>query len=412
MKEKQAFQKGDILRHFYFGGILSCSEISLLTRKSLPIATRMINELLDEGVLIETGFAHSTGGRRPQTYSLAPDNLHVISVAMDQYVTRLTLMDAQNRFLSGTHEIQLPLPANPAALSELAEHLEHFIRSCGTPRNKIVGIGIGMPGFVDVSAGLNHSFLPPPPGESIVSFLQKKLDLPVLIDNDSSLIALAEYKFGTAKDHPNAMVINIGWGVGLGMILNGELYRGNNGFAGEFSHMPIFTNNKMCSCGKLGCLETETSLMVMVNKAKDGIRSGHSTSLTLRGIENMTLKEAAYAILAEALRGDRFVVELLGEIGYSIGRGISILIHILNPSNIVLSGRGSAAGRLWLAPVQKAINEHCIPRIAEKTTIEVSTIGSEAELIGAAALVMEHIEATMIYKTLKSKKLEKKEIAA
>ncbi|TAD87853.1 MAG: hypothetical protein EAY75_05830, partial [Bacteroidetes bacterium] len=166
MKDKIASQKGDILRHFYFGGVLSCLETSLLTRKSLPIVTKLINELLNEGVLIETGFANSTGGRRPQTYSLAPDNLRVISVAMDQYVTRITLMDAQNNFLNGTQEIQLPLPSNPHAIADLARSLSNFIQSCGTPRGKIVGIGIGMPGFVDVSAGLNHSFLTPPPGES------------------------------------------------------------------------------------------------------------------------------------------------------------------------------------------------------------------------------------------------------
>ncbi len=412
MNSKLYMQKGEIIRHLYFEGTLSCLEASLLSGKSLPNATRLINELLDEGILVETGFAHSTGGRRPQTYSLAPDNLHVISVAMDQYVTRLTLMDAQNKFLNGTHEIQLTLPANPAAITELADHLAHFIKSCGTPRDKIVGIGIGMPGFIDVSKGLNHSFLPTPPGESIVSFLEKKLDMPVFIDNDSSLIALAEFKFGAAKGYPNSMVVNIGWGVGLGMILNGEMYRGNNGFAGEFSHIPIFTNNKMCSCGKVGCLETETSLMVMVNKAKEGISSGRSTSLSLIGIEKMTLREAAYALFAEASKGDRFVVELLGEIGYNIGRGIAILIHILNPSNIILSGRGSAAGRLWLAPVQKAINEHCIPRIAEKSTVDVSTIGNEAELIGAASLVMENVKDNMIYKTLRTKKLKKKEFAA
>jgi predicted NBD/HSP70 family sugar kinase len=183
------------------------------------------------------------------------------------------------------------------------------------------------------------------------------------------------------------------------MILNGELFRGNNGFAGEFSHIPIFTNNKICSCGKLGCLETETSLVVMVEKARQGVREGKSTSL--KNIEEISLKDAASNILSEAVRGDRYVIELLGEIGYNIGRGIAILIHILNPSHVILSGRGAAAGRIWLAPVQKAINENCIPRIAERTTVTVSSIGIEAELIGAGALVLEHIDPAQIYNVLK-----------
>ena len=114
---------------------------------------------------------------------------------------------------------------------------------------------------------------------SITKFISKAVGLPVFIDNDSSLIALAELRFGAAKNEKNAMIINMGWGVGLGLILDGALYRGDNGFAGEFSHIPVFTNNKLCSCGKNGCLETETSLLVLVEKALDGLKSGRVSSL-------------------------------------------------------------------------------------------------------------------------------------
>lgn len=399
MKEKHSIYKGEIVKHLYFGGVLSCSELSVLTGKSLPLATRMLNDLLEEGVVQETGLATSTGGRRPQTYALTPNRLYVVSVAMDQYVTRLAIMDIHNHFVQGIKEVQLPLPNNPDSLKHLGILLEEYISQSQIDRSCVVGIGIGMPGFVDVERGINHSFLTPPSGDTITGFLKRLLRVPVFIDNDSSLIALSESKFGAAKGRDNCMVVNIGWGVGLGMILNGVLFRGNNGFAGEFSHIPIFTNNKICSCGKLGCLETETSLIVMVEKARQGVKEGKSTSL--KNIEEMSLKEAARNILAEAVRGDRYVIELLGEIGYNIGRGIAILIHILNPSHVILSGRGAAAGRIWLAPVQKAINENCIPRIAERTTVTVSSIGIEAELIGAGALVLEHIDPAHIYNVLK-----------
>lgn len=95
-----------------------------------------------------------------------------------------------------------------------------------------------------------------------------------------------------------------------------------------------------------------------------------------------------------AARGDKFAIELFSEVGYNIGRGAAILIHLLNPELIVLSGRGAEAGKLWLAPIQHAINEHCIPKIAENTEIEISSLGYQAELIGAAALVMEHYDTT------------------
>jgi predicted NBD/HSP70 family sugar kinase len=186
------------------------------------------------------------------------------------------------------------------------------------------------------------------------------------------------------------MVINVGWGVGLGMILNGELFRGHNGFAGEFSHIPLFLNNKLCSCGKSGCLETETSLLVVIEKANKGLKEGRVSLLKELLVENA--EKTFQEIIQAAGKGDKFAVELLSESGYNIGRGVAILIHLLNPELVILSGRGSRAGKIWQAPIQQALNEHCIPRLAQNTEIEISSLGHQAELTGAAALVMENYE--------------------
>jgi predicted NBD/HSP70 family sugar kinase len=309
---------------------------------------------------------------------------------MDQLITRIGLINMQNDFVGEVKKIEIPLNSNPKALEQLTHHIDQYIASSGISKGKIAGIGIGMPGFVDVNKGINHSFLKTKPNESIISHIESAIGLPVLIDNDSSLIALAELRLGAARHHHNVMVINIGWGIGLGMIMNGELFRGENGFAGEFSHIPLFTNNKLCSCGKSGCLETETSLLVVAEKALQGLRQGKVSmlkDLSLDQIEGTTK-----AIMEAAIKGDKFAVELLSEAGYNIGRGIAILIHLLNPELIILSGRGSIAGKLWLAPIQQAINEHSIPKIAENTQIKISSLGYQAELIGAAALVMEHFD--------------------
>ena len=186
------------------------------------------------------------------------------------------------------------------------------------------------------------------------------------------------------------MVINIGWGIGLRLILSGELFRGHDGFAGEFSHIPLFNNGKLCSCGKSGCLETETSLLTIVEKAKEGLNSGRLTKLNKESFEH--IERAIENIMEAAQDGDRYAVELFTEAGYNIGRGVAILIHLLNPETVILSGRGSLAGKVLMAPIQQAINEYCIPRLSHSTGIEISTIGYMAELIGAAALVMENFE--------------------
>ena len=397
MADKKTLYKRGILKQFYFAQSLSCADLCEKMDKSLPLITKLIGELMDEGKVMETGLAPSTGGRRPLMYSLKPDIQYIVAVSMDQLITRIALMDMENNYVGKVEKIDLPLAKNPQSLYILTDAIAAFLKNTPIDIEKIAGIGIAMPGFIDVKKGMNYSFLDSS-GGSITKYISKAVGLPVFIDNDSSLIALAELRFGAAANEKNVMVINMGWGVGLGLILDGELYRGDNGFAGEFSHIPVFTNNKLCSCGKKGCLETETSLLVLVEKSLKGIQEGRVSSL--KGIPNDNPEEANNLIIKSALEGDQFAVELLSEIGYKIGRGVAILIHLLNPKLIVLSGRSSTAGKIWQAPIQQALNEYCIPRLAHNASIEVSDLGFKAELIGAATLVMEN------YENIKEQKME------
>lgn len=389
--EKQLVFKQSLIKHLYFNKELSCAELSALTSKSLPYTAKALTELMDEGAVIESGHAHSTGGRRPQNYSLKPDIMYVVTVAMDQFITHVGIVNMHNEYVAAVEELELDLSNQNDTLNRLAEFLNGYIMRSGIPKEKIAGIGIGMPGFVDVTKGVNYTFLQAGNG-TIISHLEKVTGLKVQIDNDSSLIALAELRLGAARGKKNSMVVNIGWGIGLGLILNGKLFRGTNGFAGEFSHIPLFTNNKICNCGKMGCLETETSLLVIAQKAIDGLKEGRTTSM--KNLSSEQVEETFRAIMGAASKGDKYAVELLSQAAYHIGRGVAILIHVLNPEQIVLSGRGALAGKLWLAPIQQALNEHCIPRIAENIEIMISTLGYEAERMGSAALVMEHFDST------------------
>jgi predicted NBD/HSP70 family sugar kinase len=391
MSKKRISDKSKVLRELYFAKSMSCADLSNQLNRSLPLITKLINELLEEETIVEVGYAASTGGRRPQMYAIKADTLYIVAVSMDQLFTRIALVDTENQFVGEISQIELPLTQNPHALEKLVEAIGDFLIFSKVDKSKIVGVGIGMPGFVDVEKGINYSFF-----EIIGSytnlprFISSSIDLPVFIDNDSSLIALAELRFGAAIGKKNAMVVNVGWGVGLGMILNGNIYRGELGFAGEFSHIPLFTNNKLCSCGKSGCLETETSLLVLIENAKEQLRLGRISKIQE---ESLAYPEEAYGLIVKyAFQGDRLAVELISDIAYKIGRGVAILIHLLNPELIVLSGRGSRAGKIWQAPIQQALNEYCIPRLAQQTRVQISELGFETELIGAAALVMENLE--------------------
>ncbi len=398
MAGKTPLYRKRIINHLYFSKMLSCAEVSEKIEKSLSLTTKILNELVEDGYVIETGHAPSSGGRRPQMYSLKPDIMYTVSVAMDQFVTRLVVMDMQNRRIGKIESLELDLAGNPGSLDIIADRINEVIDKSGIAKTKIAGIGVSMPGFIDAKEGINYSF----PGNhqgTITSLIEGRTGIPVFIDNDSSLIALAELKFGAARNKKNVMVINVGWGIGLGMILNNALFRGDDGFAGEFSHIPLFQNGKLCSCGKSGCLETEAALTAVIEKALEGLASGRTSVLKKQELEASGPEIAGDAIIAAAGKGDRFAVELLSEAGYNIGRGIAILIHLLNPGLVVLSGRGASSGKILQAPIQQALNEHCIPQLAANTEIIISELGHEAQLIGGAALVMEKYEKGMTRKT-------------
>jgi predicted NBD/HSP70 family sugar kinase len=399
MAGKSITYKKQILKQLYFNDTMSSTDLSARIDLSVPVTTKMINELIGEGYILETGYAPSTGGRRPLMYSIRPDTMYAVAVSLDQFIARIVIFDMKNNPVTEVKKLDLPLARNPEALSLLIRQINEHVSQSGIRKDKIIGTGIGMPGFIDSDKGINYSFLDNN-GKSITSLITERTGLNTFIDNDSSLIALAEFRFGAAHNKKSAMVVNLGWGIGLGMILNGELFKGYNGFAGEFSHIPLFLNNKLCTCGKSGCLETEASLMVVVEKAEKGLRDGVLTML--KQLPKEDIEQAALAITEAAVKGDKFAVGLLSEAGYSIGRGVAILIHLLNPEAIILSGIGSAAGKVWQAPIQQALNEHCIPRLAVNTQIEISALGYGSELIGAAALVMENFEHAGVKKTQKS----------
>ena len=388
MHKKNLFYKNKIIKELYFSHTLSCSDLSAQIETSLPLTTKMVNDLIRDNDIVEIGYAPSKGGRRPLMYAVRPDSKYTVAVAMDQLFTRIVIMDMHRQYATAVEKFELRLAKNPDALDMLVEKIADHIRRSGIMKEKIVGIGIGMPGFVDSKKGLNYSFLTE--GEvEIRRHIMDRVGLPAWMENDSSLIALAELSFGAARGKKSAMVVNLGWGIGLGLILNGELFRGYNGFAGEFSHLPLFSNNKLCSCGKSGCLETEASLLVVVERAVEGIRNGRLTMLKEQDLSE-NFDQASKAVIDAAEKGDKFAVELLSESGYSIGRGVAILIHLLNPETIIISGRGASAGKIWQTSIQQALNEHCIPRLARNSEIRVSSLGYDAELLGAAALVMEN----------------------
>jgi glucokinase-like ROK family protein len=386
---KSTHLKNMIIKCLYFDKAMSCAELSELFDKSIPSIAKAVNELIEEGFVIEQGYAPSSGGRRPLMYAINANAMYILAIAMDQLSTRIQLVDLLNHPVSDFVMFELKLSDNGQALAKLTANINEYLDNSGIAKEKIAGIGIGMPGFINPLKGVNYTYLDAG-DKTLTQYISDETGLPTYIDNDSSLIALAEQKFGIAKSQKEVMVINLGWGIGLGMIVNGEIFRGRNGFAGEFSHIPLSEDGALCACGKRGCLEAEASMLVVSKRAIEGIEQGRVTSL--KQIDEAHSKQMGDAIMEAANNGDQFAIGLFSDAGYKIGKALAILIHIMNPQAIVLSGRGARVGKILMAPIQQALHKYCIPRLSGGTELLISELGFDAELIGAAVLVMENFD--------------------
>ncbi|MCJ8209254.1 ROK family protein [Mucilaginibacter sp. RS28] len=375
----------EVLKTLYYNKGYSIHDISMVTGRSIPFTTKAISELLEMGFIKEDGLRISSGGRKPATYSLSANTGFIVSVAIDQFKTRVVIADLGTGFIGETQELEINIHQKHDAIFDLVDFINQTITASGRPKERFLAIGITMPGFIDAFKGNNLLFVKSPQG-TFVDFIAEKTGLPVFIENDSTAIALAEQKFGLPIAKNDSMIINLGWGIGLGMIVNQKVFKGHSGFAGEFSHLALYKNGKLCSCGKHGCLETEASLLAIEAKAIDGLKAGEVSHLS--NYEHITADD----IINEAIKGDAYAIKIISECAYYIGQGLAILIHLMNPESIILSGKGSVIGKIWLAPIQQAIHQHCIPHLTTYTTLAVSELGDKAQLLGGLAIVVENLD--------------------
>ena len=385
--------KLSILKRLYFSNPQSIAELSASIGKSVPNITNAVNKLLQLNLIEQDGLAPSTGGRRAAQF--VPNEKHlplILSIAIDQFYTSVVVVDFKNQYKTAINTEVIDLREDDA-YEKIIALTKTTIQQ--TDAYQIYGIGVTIPGFVDSKTGKNNSYSSNSPFYDLKTNIQKEFNLPTFVENDSSAIAIAEHKFGSAKSIQDVMVVNLNWGVGLGMILDNELYRGHSGFAGEFSHIPLSDSNKLCSCGKKGCLEVDASLLAAVESASNSLKSGEVSSL------QSIFKQQKYLtgdqLLSAAIQGDQLAMEAVNKIGYMLGKGIATLIHIINPELVLISGRGAKAKDVLLPKIQSAVLEFSIKRLSQNTKIQFSNT-ENIQLLGSTCICILSADKN-IYKT-------------
>ncbi len=388
VEAKKVIQKQKITKLLFLNGAMTIPELSRQVALSTPKIISLLAELKSEGVAEEIGQADSSGGRRPVLYGVRRDAFYVLAITINLYRTTVFVFDGKNEAVFEPEILPVSISSGESIIDEIVSFVESLFQKHQIDRTRVIGAGIEIPGLVNFEKGINLTHLKTE--KPLLSVFEAKLNMPVVIENDAKARTYAELKFGAAKDRKNVLVLELDWGIGLGMILNGKLYRGNHSLAGEFGHLPMTDNGILCACGKQGCLETIASGTAIARMAREGIKSGKSSMLTSLVNEDLEKIDPKTVVMA-ANAGDQYSIQILTNVGQWLGKSFSYLIQIFNPELIVLGGRVSEAGQYILTPIQQAIHMYCNPDLSREVSIRISELDKYAGVRGVTALLTEKI---------------------
>lgn len=378
----RAINRSAVLNTIKNHGPLPRAEIARTNNLSAATVTAIVAELIGEGLVIETEAGSSSGGRRPILLALNPRGGFVIGIKLAEHTVTGALTDLEATVLGAKTAVLPAHPDIPAVLDTVAGVVDALLAEAGIGREHLLGAGLGVAGAVDPGRGVlryNPFFawrdLP------LADLLQERLGVPVAIDNDVNTLTISELWFGRGKGTSNFLVVTVGRGIGLGIVLNGQVYLAAQGGAGEFGHTVIDPDGPLCECGKRGCLEVYASDPALL-RAAAAARARGDLPAAVNDLDTL---------LAAAESGTQAAQDIYAHAGEVLGMGIANLINILNPQLILISGEGVRAGELLFGPMREAIDGYVMPGLAGDTAVEVDPWDDYGWAQGAAGLVLQQL---------------------
>ncbi len=368
----------------YFVKMGNCTIADLCTELGLsaPKINAILNELNADGLVQDFGKIESRGGRKPNLYGLVLGSGFFLGVDVKQNHLNLGFTDLQKNIIHFTQEKHFNLKNNSVSLDELCATIEAYIKESDVPKDKILGMGINISGRINYATGYSYSFFNFDE-EPLSKRLEHKLGLKVFLENDSRAMAFGELCAGVVHEEKNVLFLNMDYGLGIGIVINGQIYYGKSGFAGEFGHIPFFNNEIICRCGKRGCLETEVSGWALTNLFKEKLNEGFSSVLSDMNINEVNFED----IIDAAINDDVLAIEQIALMGEKLGKGIAVLINLFNPELVILGGSLEKMDQYIRLPVKSALNKYSLSLVNSDTQIKMSSLGKQAGVIGACLLV-------------------------
>ncbi|HZH66584.1 MAG TPA: ROK family transcriptional regulator [Flavisolibacter sp.] len=388
---KNKAHKRAIISYLDGSGNATVADLSRELNISTPKIITLVNELIQDGLIKDNGKIDSTGGRRASLYGLVAEAAFFIGVDVKRYSINIGLLDFKKSLVTIKEDVPYELENSQESFDDMIKVIKEFIGELTIAKEKIVAVGINLSGRINNANGYSYSFFHFHE-EPLAGTIETLLGIRTFLENDSRAMAYGEFCCGSVTKERNVLFVNMDYGTGLGILVDGKVYYGKSGFSGEFGHIPFFNNEIICQCGKRGCLETEASGNALIRLFKDKLKTGSTSQLLkkVNDLESLKLQQ----IIEAAQNDDMLSIELIAEIGEKIGRGIALLINIFNPELVLLGGTLAQTGDYIRLPIRSALNKYSLSLVNNDSQLKMSKLGEKAGVIGGCLMARNKVFAS------------------
>lgn len=375
--------KKDILRLCIQHGTYSIADFSKDLGISVPTITKVIGEMISQGLIQDEGKIGTKGGRRPSIYGLNPKAGYFVGVDISRQHFHIAVCDFKGELISFIQDIPFVLEANADSFKRICQCVKEQVEATDIPWRSVLGVGVSLSGRVNPEKGYSLTYFVSD-DIPMKSLFEQQLGVSVNIENDSRAMTYGEYMTLGKEGDEDMIFVNLNWGLGMGMILDGKLYYGKSGFSGEIGHFPVLDNNLICRCGKVGCLETGASGSALHRMILEKIAQGRKSSLA--GIYEQQGALHLNDILKAVAEEDVLAIECIETVGATLGQGLAGVINIFNPGLVVIGGRLIVGKDYLMLPIKTAVNRYSLSKVSSDTKFKFSKLGLKAAGIGDCLL--------------------------
>lgn len=379
-----------VIEKIHSDGPITQREIVNQTGISFAKVNKITTVLNKIGLTFENGKEESNGGRRSSLFEVNPNFRYTIGCQLSHTRIQTIIGNLKGKILFENVKPYEKSIGKEAVINLLLDSIEDLINKSKIDKEKYLGIGVAIAGLFNPNDGTALPFPHLVKWGSVAfkEIIAAKFNLPCYVNNVANAAALAELNYGLGKGKDSILYLNIGSGLGMGIIFNGKLYEGVSGSAGEFGHISVDDHGPLCECGNLGCLEAIASTQAIVNQAKTLLKQGVSSNLLTMINDDLT-KLDFDLICRAANESDKLAYNLIDKMGQNLGEGIVTIINLFNPARIILGGKIGSASNLISNSIMAIVQKRALELPRRNTEIVFSQMGSYTGALGSTIPIIE-----------------------